>query len=310
MSDTVVQESEATIAKGSQSFAAAAKLFDRRTRDDAVMLYTWCRYCDDVIDGQELGYGKGGVPAQDEQLERLRELQLKTDQALSRIRSADVHFEALRRVVERNDINPRYPLQLLQGFEMDVRRATYQTLNDTKLYCYHVAGVVGVMMAMIMGARDPSTLDRASDLGIAFQLTNICRDIIDDAREGRCYVPSQMLADAGIKNVDPDDPQQRAQLYPVAVSLLQTADRYYDSAYAGIAELPFRSAWAIASARRVYRAIGRKLVTLGPRAWDERVSTSRWTKAGLVLLALGDVIITRVYRPRYGRGDLFNRPTA
>jgi phytoene synthase len=310
MSDSVVLESEATIEKGSQSFAAAAKLFDRRTRDDAVMLYTWCRYCDDVIDGQDLGHQAKAAPDQEVQIARLHDLQVKTDEALSGRKSSDLQFEALRRVVERNDIDPRYPLQLLQGFEMDVRRTSYRTLSDTKLYCYHVAGVVGVMMAMIMGARNTLTLDRASDLGIAFQLTNICRDIIDDAREGRCYVPSEMLADAGIRSIDANDMDQRSKLYSVAVSLLEIADRYYDSAYVGLPNLCFRSAWAIASARRVYRAIGRKLIRLGPQAWDQRVSTSGWTKAALVALALGDVLLTRVYRPSYSRTGLFDRPVA
>ena len=75
---------------------------------------------------------------------------------------------------------------------------TYRTIDDTMRYCYHVAGVVGLMMASIMGARDEAVLDRACDLGLAFQLTNIARDIIDDAKIGRCYVPAEWLLDAGI----------------------------------------------------------------------------------------------------------------
>src|SRR5690606_37267384 len=90
-------------------------------------------------------------------------------------------FEALRRVISRHQIPHRHPQELLTGFEMDVEARRYRTIEETLDYCYHVAGVVGVMMAMIMGVRDKVVLDRACDLGIAFQLTNIARDVIDDA---------------------------------------------------------------------------------------------------------------------------------
>eukprot|EP00913_Durusdinium_trenchii_P004200 g3892.t1 len=297
---------------GSQSFSAAARIFDRRTREHAVMLYAWCRYCDDVIDGQVLGRG-GDMPvkeATEVQEQRLADLVERTHRALNGHRTNDVQFDALRRVVQENDISQTHPLDLLQGFRMDVEGRSYETTGDTIVYCYHVAGVVGVMMAAIMGVRSPATLDRASDLGIAFQLTNICRDIIDDAREGRCYIPSALMKSVGMDAIDPSNLAQRDEIFRLAELLLKTADRYYDSAYCGLPDLPFRSAWAIAAARRVYRAIGRKLLRAGPKAWDRRISTSTWEKAGLLAQAFGDVLITRIYRPRYSRDGLFARPVA
>src|SRR5690606_18381279 len=184
MTDTVVERSEDAIAKGSQSFAAAAKLFDRETREDAVMLYAWCRHCDDVIDGQVVGHDQA-KDFREGQRHRLAELREKTSAALAGEASGEYLFEALRRVVARHDIPHRHPQELLVGFEMDVEYRRYRTIEETLDYCYHVAGVVGVMMAMIMGVRDRAVLDRASDLGLAFQLTNIARDVIDDARAGR-----------------------------------------------------------------------------------------------------------------------------
>ena len=92
----------------------------------------------------------------------------------------------------------RYPLEHLDGFVMDVEGREYHTLTDTVEYCYHVAGVVGVMMAYIMGVRDEPTLDRATDLGLAFQLTNICRDVVEDAEVGRVYLPLDWLTEAGV----------------------------------------------------------------------------------------------------------------
>jgi phytoene synthase len=307
MSDAVVANSEVAIAQGSKSFAAAARLFDRQTRDDAVMLYAWCRHCDDVIDGQTLGHAQDAA-FRDGQQERLNLLRTQTAAALAGERTDDPIFEALRRVVHQHQIPHRHPQELLAGFEMDVADRRYATIGDTLDYCYHVAGVVGVMMAMIMGARDPKVLDRASDLGLAFQLTNIARDVVDDARVGRVYVPSEILLRHGVREVKPDDPAQRPALHAAALELLDLAEAYYASAYAGMAALPPRSAWAIAAARRVYRAIGSKLRRNGPQAWDERVSTSKGQKLALLAVSLSDVAATRFGAKDAVRTGLWQRP--
>lgn len=305
--DTVVSRSEAAIRDGSKSFAAAARLFDKETRDDAVMLYAWCRHCDDVIDGQTLGHDQQ-ADFRAGQAERLALLRRQTAEALEQGHTSDPIFEALRRVVSRRQIPAIHPQELLHGFEMDVEERRYETLDDTLDYCYHVAGVVGVMMAMIMGARDPEVLDRASDLGIAFQLTNIARDVVDDARMGRVYLPATLLRRHEVTRIAPDDPEQRRRLYGAAIDLLDIAEKYYASAYAGMSALPWRSAWAIAAARRVYRAIGSRLRAGGPSAWDRRVSTSRQEKLRLLGIALSDVAATRFKGSAPPRDGLWNRP--
>jgi len=307
MSDTVIARSEESIAKGSQSFAAAARLFDRDTREDAVMLYAWCRHCDDVIDGQEAGHGQA-YDFRIGQQKRLMELRQKTAAALAGDATDEYIFEALRRVVTRHGIPHRHPQELLMGFQMDVEQREYQTIGDMLDYCYHVAGVVGVMMAMIMGVRDPKVLDRACDLGLAFQLTNIARDVIDDARAGRAYVPADLLAQHGIGEIAPDDREQWPRLHAAALELLRMADAYYASAYAGIAALPPRAAWAIAAARRVYGAIGEKLRRDGPAAWEQRISTSHNEKLMLLVAGLGDVAATRFSRRDPPRHELWQRP--
>ena len=307
MTDSVVSLSEQSIKQGSKSFAAAARLFDKPTRDDCVMLYAWCRHCDDVIDGQTLGQVQQ-ADFRDGQLQRLEGLRRQTSDALERGIAPDPIFEALRRVAERRQIPAVHPQQLLRGFEMDAEERVYETVGDTLDYGYHVAGVVGVMMAMIMGVRDPRVLDRASDLGIAFQLTNIARDVIDDARVGRVYVPAELLRAEGVSAVDPEDRSQWPKLYAAAVRLLDIAEPYYQSALSGMAVLPPRSAWAIGAARRVYRAIGEKLRRGGPDAWEQRVSTSKGEKIYLLGTALGDVVASRFADGRFSRHALYSRP--
>lgn len=274
--DEIVKYSRERIEKGSKSFAAAARLFDSDTRAHASMLYAWCRHCDDAIDGQELGFatadGAGDSPA-----ERLAELREKTRRAV-RGEWDELVFGALHRVVTESGIPELYLLDHLDGFAMDVEGRRCRTLDDTLVYCYHAAGVVGVMMAMIMGVRDSETLDRASDLGIAFQLTNIARDVMDDAAIGRVYLPEDWLAQTGVPADGITDPAHRKKVYETSQRLLGIADRFYVSARHGIASLSFRSAWAISVARFVYRDIGRLVRRRGPLAWDRRAKVSATRK--------------------------------
>lgn len=303
---TLLAHATETIEVGSKSFAAAARLFDAPTRRSVLMLYAWCRHCDDVVDGQELGFGVA-APAHDPQAE-LAQLYEQTERAYRGETMSDPAFAAFQEVALGHAIAPRYAYDHLAGFAMDVEGARYETIEDTLRYCYHVAGVVGLMMASIMGAKDERVLDRACDLGLAFQLTNIARDIVDDAGIGRCYLPAQWLREAGIPFDEIAHPQHRAALARVAARLVEHAEPYYASSLDGIGALPLRSAWAIATARKVYRQIGIEVKARGPRAWDERVGTSKATK--LKLLALGGVeaLLSRLRSARPRPAGLWQRP--
>lgn len=294
--DPLVARAQATIDRGSKSFATAARLFDPPTREGAILLYAWCRHCDDQIDEQVLGFRTGQASEVSPQ-ERLARLETETRQALSGEAVDDPAFGALQVVAQRHQIPGRHPLDLLKGFGMDVAETRYETLEDCCRYCYHVAGVVGVMMAYVMGVRGEDTLDRAADLGLAFQMTNIARDVVEDAQAGRVYLPGAWLDEAQVPRDGVAAPENRQNLARVARRLLDEADRYYASAQVGIARLPFRSAWAVAAARRVYRDIGRLVREQGPRAWDARAGTGRLRKIALTLAAAGDALASR---PRAG----------
>jgi phytoene synthase len=306
MADATVKAGRAAIAQGSQSFAAAARLFDRDTRASAVMLYAWCRHCDDVIDGQDFGHASAkeapGTP-----VERLGVLEAQTRAVLDGKASSEPAFAGLARVVARHEIPAHLPLAHLDGYRMDVAGRRYETLEDLLDYCYGVAGVVGIMMAYIMGVREPVILDRACDLGLAFQLTNIARDIVPDARQGRVYLPRAWLDGERLSPDALTDPASRAALATLAARLIDTAEPYYASALDGVAELSARHAWAIATARLVYRAIGLEVVRRGPHAWDSRVSTSTSQKLGFVA-AGGFQALRRKTLPITGRRWLWNRP--
>ena len=298
----VIEHATQTIAAGSKSFATAARLFDETTRQSAVMLYAWCRHCDDVVDGQLQGDRSNAAAC-------LAALEQSTRQACAGQPSGDPVFDGLAEVVRRHGIPECYLLEHLAGFRMDVEARHYTSLDDTLAYCWRVAGVVGVMMAMVMGNRNPATLDRACDLGMAFQLTNIARDVVEDAGIGRIYLPAAWLGEEGIFALDDLlDLGRRPALGRVAVRLVDAADPYYRSAVAGIGALPLRSAWSIATARGVYRDIGRQVKAHGAHAWDRRIATSRMDK--LWFLARGAAVAVAAQgiagQPR--AGQLWQRP--
>jgi phytoene synthase len=307
--DALLDHASDTIKVGSKSFAQAARLFDPATRRSVLMLYAWCRYCDDAVDGQELGFNAAPLTLTDAE-RRLASLYELTERAYAGEPMRNPAFAAFQEVALGHAIAPRFALDHLAGFAMDVAGQRYETIEDTLRYCYHVAGVVGLMMASIMGVREPSVLDRACDLGLAFQLTNIARDIVEDARIGRVYVPAQWLREAGIPLDEVALPRHRAALAGVAARLVDHAEAYYDSAADGIVDLPLRCAWAIAAARNVYRQIGMVVTARGAQAWDERAGTSKGAKLWLLAKGGCQALASRLRRARPRSANLWRRPPA
>ncbi|MBB3952012.1 phytoene/squalene synthase family protein [Aureimonas jatrophae] len=299
---------ERSIAKGSKSFAAAARLFDAATRGDVVRLYAWCRHCDDVADGQEGGHLTGARP-EVAIAERVAGLRRDTDRALAGDTAGlDPSFQALAEVARRHALPPALFHEHLKGFELDAGGRRYETLDELLGYCWHVAGVVGVLMARVMGVTDEAVLDRACDLGLAFQLTNIARDVVEDAGEGRVYVPLAWLREEGIAPADLAQPAHAAAVARLRRRLVEAAEPYYASARQGVDRLPRRSAWAIGTAERVYRRIGLKLVAAGEAAHGQRVSTGTGEKAAAILGGGWGAVRFRAYGEEPRDPALWRRP--
>ncbi|MFN0177370.1 MAG: phytoene/squalene synthase family protein [Gemmatimonadales bacterium] len=287
--DPVIEHSRRVIERGSRSFTRAAALLAPEIRDAGYQLYAWCRYCDDVIDEQALGHPVPESVRQAEtrtQAERLAELRALTTAALDGQPVAQLEYQGLARIVARYQIPRLHCFEFLDGMAMDVDGRRYRTIDELVVYCYRVAGVVGVMMAHVMGVRDAETLKRAEDLGIAMQLTNIARDVMDDAGEGRVYLPLQWLVEAGVDPQAVGRSEHRATVATVVARLLDEAEARYARADEGIAHLPFQSAWAIAAARAIYSDIGRVIRGRGALAWDRRAVVTPGRKYLLVLRTL------------------------
>jgi phytoene synthase len=280
----LVEAARASIRRGSQSFAVASRLFAPATRERAWLLYCWCRAADDLTDGQDAGHGAAALA---DPLAGHARLVALTTAALDGDAPLPLPFLALRQVARETDLPRRWVFDHLDGFALDAAGWRPQDEADLLRYCYHVAGSVGLMMAIIMGvdAQDHDTLDRACDLGVAFQLANIARDLVADAEVGRVYVPADWLVEAAIAPGDVALAVHRPQLAQWAARLIDLARGYRASARTGAARLPFRSRLAVLAADAIYGAIGERVVQRGATAWDERVRISSRGKLALLAVA-------------------------
>lgn len=257
---------------GSKTFFAASRLLPMRVRSASIALYAFCRVADDMVD-------EGGDANASLQI-----LQQRLDLIYAGTPSDSVEDQALAIVVQQYQL-PRILLDaLLEGFAWDAAGKRYDTLEDLHGYAARVAGTVGAMMCWIMGSRSERTLARACELGVAMQLTNIARDIGEDARNARLYLPRQWLAEAGVDiSAWLAQPASNATIQTLTERLLAEADRLYAQAQAGIAELPPDCRAAILAASTIYGEIGQQLRREGLDSVHHRTVVS--TARKLVLLA-------------------------
>lgn len=279
--EELVEQAGKAIARGSKSFAIASRLFDRATRERAWLLYAWCRRCDDIADGQEFGF-KAEDPEDAENL--VQAIRVLTRRALDGQPTADPAFDAFGQVAQEAGLTMQMAEDVIGGFELDAEGWQPHTEADLMRYCYQVAGAVGVMMARVMGVGDDEeqTLDRACDLGLAFQLVNIARDVSEDDAAGRCYLPREWLAEADIPPGEHMKPAHRAALVRLVARLLDLAETYEASARRGVETLSFRQRWAVLTAANVYMGIGAKVRERGAAAWNRRARTSARAKLAAV----------------------------
>ena len=256
---------------GSKSFFAASKLLPARMRAASMALYAFCRVADDLVDEGQCSDNA------------LTELQNRLDAIYRGQPHNFLEDNALSMVVHQYQL-PRSMLDaLIEGFAWDAQGKCYQTIEEVHQYGARVAGSVGAMMCWIMGPRHASALARACELGVAMQLTNIARDVGEDARRARLYLPHTWMREAGL---DPDawlqTPVFSPALQTVIARVLDEAEQLYIRAQEGIAELPKDCRAAILAARLIYAEIGQQLRREGCNSVDRRTVVSTPRKLALL----------------------------
>ncbi len=252
-----------------------------------------------------MGHGMRAVADPQAAVAAIRE---RTVLALAGRETGDPAFDGFEVVARECAIPAALADDLIQGFALDADG--WRPRGEADLYrsCYHVAGSVGVMMALVMGVAsdDTATLDRACDLGSAFQLANIARDISEDDAAGRCYLPVEWLVEMDIPPGQHMKPPYRPRLTVLARRLAKTAEAYEASARVGAGALPFRSAWAVLAAAGIYGDIARTVAARGDHAWDHRVVVGKRAKLAWVARAAVQALRPA---PQSARAGLWTRPS-
>jgi phytoene synthase len=283
------RESAQVLAAHSKSFALAGRLFPPGPREDAAAVYAWCRLCDDAVDLAPAAAKAEALAAERERLARVYADEPPRDAIL----------RAFQEVVRERRIPACYPEELLEGLAMDADGRRYESLHDLLLYCYRVAGTVGLMMCHVMGVSDPRGLRHAAHLGMAMQLTNIARDVLEDWGRGHVYVPDELLGAAAaarlwdaLRSGCKEPPRAiEPELREAVRQLLAHAAQLYRSGDAGMRWLSWRCSLSVRTARHVYAEIGELVEARGCDVWQGRAVVPTSRKLRLVGRAAWQVLL-------------------
>jgi 15-cis-phytoene synthase len=254
-----------------KSFSWAARFLSASARKDAALLYAFARTADDLADEEHLGTLQ----------ERLQSLQTLRTQALQ-VQQPHASLAGQTGDMLRGHGVPDAVLAvLMDSLQADAGPCQIESTEELLKFAYGVAGTVGQMMRPLLGA--PTKADAyAIALGVGMQLTNIARDVVEDAQRGRCYVPAQWGVSVQIL-ATPQDAAQRSQAFAVLRKLLALADDFYAFAHAGISVIPRHNRRAIRIASALYQGIGHKILRQGEhRYWGGRTSLSNGEKVRLL----------------------------
>jgi 15-cis-phytoene synthase len=257
MSESVSQATAVcrqSITQHSKSFALASLLLPQHSREATYAIYAWCRRADDAVDELRPEEQLQAWSRLGQELDALYEGALQTDPVLS----------SFQTVTLTQRIPKLYPAELLAGMAMDANAVQYARWDELLQYCYRVASTVGLMMCHVLGVRHVAALRHAAHLGIAMQLTNICRDVQEDWQRGRLYLPDELLSGCGADGLrgelnGPLPQSAREPLRKALREVLGAAALYYESADEGLVYLTRRSAFAVSAARGIYSEIGSEL---------------------------------------------------
>ena len=278
-----LRKCKALIRDGSHSFYAASRLLPRYVRDPAIVLYAFCRIADDEVDKEN--------NISDPISDLKNRLKLVYQNQPKNI-ATDRAFSAL---VASYGLPKELPDALIEGLQWDQEGKKFKNLSELYDYCARVASSVGVMMCILMNVRDEDAIARACDLGVAMQLTNIARDVGEDARNNRLYIPLDWMKNAGINPVDfLNCPEKFSDANIFVKQLLDLANIFYKRAGAGYFSLPKDCRPGIFSAGKIYSQIGKHIAASNYDSISKRAYTTTVEKLLLLIASVGDSALTTV----------------
>ncbi len=287
MSTRVAVPAEQTMAKAGKTFYRAAALLPGSVRAEVILLYCFCRQVDDLADDPS-----ASEPERRHALDALADAFAQG--SLPQLRAAGWPFAPTGTV-------PAAARLLVQAAARDVDQKQPQSSDELLSYAFGVAGTVGIMMAHVLGTK-PEGLRAAISLGMAMQLSNIARDIAEDLRNGRVYLPSDrvsaFIVRAALSTELPSPNPEKGLVLAATAHVLAMAEFFYEAAFDGIWSLPWRMRWSILAAALCYREIGREVGRRGQLSWSSRVVIPGKRKLCLIVLAGMRLFLPRFWVPR------------
>ena len=294
--NSVLGAANEVLKKKGRSFHWARRLLNAQHAARATRLYYLCRYLDDLADEATCVEHSKTI---------LNEIKCSIQSGHS---TNPVICDGLL-LIDECKINPQFLCELIDGVGSDLQHVAIADMDGLLRYCYQVAGTVGLMMCSVLDVKDPMALPHAVDLGIAMQLTNICRDVRDDALAGRRYLPATMLGDLATNELVEPSVEIQPQLQQCLRTLLEIAESYYRSGELGLSYLPLGARAGILTAARLYRAIGTGIKNRHHRYWQGRVVVRPIEKAALTARLLLSVPVVRSFwQPTEQHDSSLHRP--
>ncbi len=269
-----------------KSFYWASFFLPKKNRIAASRLYSICRYLDDVADNSKLDTSS--------QIKNIFN-QIKENE------SSEINI-----FFKKNNINLGILKDLIDGLisdQQNVRVADEKELID---YSYKVAGTVGLMMLPIINTKDAEARKHAIDLGIAMQLTNIARDVYEDAKMNRLYLPKEWLGQVSISDLtDNKLDDQKKKLIELSIkNLIELSDKFYANGFSGMKFIPLRTRLAIFFAAKIYKGIGEKIKSGGYVYKLERIYLNKLEKLWITIISIPEFLflknIFKSYKPIRG----------
>ena len=269
-----------------KSFYWASFFLPKKNRIAASRLYSICRYLDDVADNSKLDTSS--------QIKKLFN-QIKENE------SSEINI-----FFKKNNINLGILKDLIDGLISDQQNVRVTDEKELIDYSYKVAGTVGLMMLPIINTKDAEARKHAIDLGIAMQLTNIARDVYEDAKMNRLYLPKEWLGQVSVSDlIDNKLDDQKKRLIELSIkNLIELSDKFYANGFSGMKFIPLRTRLAIFFAAKIYKGIGEKIKSGGYVYKLERIYLNKLEKLWITIISVPEFLflknIFKSYKPIRG----------
>ena len=269
-----------------KSFYWASFFLPKKNRIAASRLYSICRYLDDVADNSKLDTSS--------QIKNIFN-QIKENE------SSEINI-----FFKKNNINLGILKDLIDGLISDQQNVKFKDEKELIDYSYKVAGTVGLMMLPIINTKDAEARKHAIDLGIAMQLTNIARDVYEDAKMNRLYLPKEWLGQVSISDLtDNKLDDQKKKLIELSIkNLIELSDKFYANGFSGMKFIPLRTRLAIFFAAKIYKGIGEKIKSGGYVYKLERIYLNKLEKLWITIISIPEFLflknIFKSYKPIRG----------